>query len=74
VRFYREIIRRLIALEQMLGSVTKKYVTKLDGLYYGSCGQGISEEQFAVWEKEQGDFVEVNVISISVVDNRLNQK
>jgi uncharacterized protein YpmB len=72
LRFYQEIIRRLIAVERKLGSVKNVYVTKdmNNALYYGRCGQGVSQEQFDAWAKEQGENTQITIIAYSVELNK----
>jgi hypothetical protein len=61
----KSIIKRVRKLEQRTFQPRWRVVTKdYDGLYCGECGQGLSEEQFDAWVKEQDKDTQVIIVEV----------
>ena len=59
----RAFVRRLRTLEQRTSELRKRLVLKdFDGLYYGECGRGLSEEAFETWKKGQEENTQIIVV------------
>jgi hypothetical protein len=61
----KSIIKRLRKIEQRTFQPRWRVVTKdYDGLYRGECGDGLSEEQFDVWVKQQDKDTQVIIVEV----------
>ena len=61
----KSIIKRLRKIEQRTFQPRWRVVTKdYDGLYRGECGDGLSEEQFDSWVKQQDKDTQVIIVEV----------
>ena len=61
----KSIIKRLRKIEQRTFQPRWRVVTKdYDGLYRGECGDGLSEEQFDLWVKQQDKDTQVIIVEV----------
>lgn len=66
----KEVLRRLASAENRLGATKqKKYILKdFDGKYYGDCGHGLTQEQFAGWVKQQDANSDFAIFAYPTID------
>jgi hypothetical protein len=61
----KSIIKRIRKIEQQTFQPRWRVVTKdYDGLYRGECGDGLSQEQFDTWVKEQDKDTQVIIVEV----------
>jgi hypothetical protein len=61
----KSIIKRLRKIEQRTFQPRWRVVTKdYDGLYRGECGDGLSEEQFDSWVRQQDKDTQVIIVEV----------
>ena len=61
----KSIIKRIKKIEQRTFQPRWRVVTKdYDGLYRGECGDGLSEEQFDSWVKQQDKDTQVIIVEV----------
>ena len=61
----KSIIKRLRKIEQHTFQPRWRVVTKdYDGLYRGECGDGLSQEQFDAWVKQQDKDTQVIIVEV----------
>ena len=61
----KSIIKRLRKIEQRTFQPRWRVVTKdYDGLYRGECGDGLSQEQFDSWVKQQDRDTQVIIVEV----------
>jgi hypothetical protein len=61
----KSIIKRIRKIEQRTFQPRWRVVTKdYDGLYRGECGDGLSEEQFDAWVKQQDKDIQVIIVEV----------
>ena len=59
----RLVEKRLSKLEQVTVGLRRRCVLKdHEGLYYGECGRGLSEEDFSTWLRQQDAGTETLVV------------
>ena len=65
----REILKRLISAEKKFGATcqVKTNLRNFDGLYYGACGQGLTQEQFDLWVSQQDPRTELITLELPPV-------
>jgi hypothetical protein len=65
----KNLIRRVRKIERRTFQPRWRVVTKdYDGLYRGECGDGLSQEQFDVWVKQQDK--DTQIIIVEVCENK----
>ena len=61
----KSIIKRLRKIEQRTFQPRWRAVTKdYDGLYLGECGDGLGQEQFDAWVKQQDKDTQVIIVEV----------
>jgi hypothetical protein len=61
----KSIIKRIRKIEQHTFQPRWRVVTKdYDGLYRGECGDGLSQEQFDIWVKQQDKDTQVIIVEV----------
>jgi hypothetical protein len=62
----KSFVKRISKIERVTYQPRWRLVVKDDdGLYRGECGEGLSEEQFEVWVKQQDSDTQVIIVEVA---------